>query len=209
MDGIASSRILWFAGVALLVIVGLIWLPGSFDLSEFKTLDLAPLLGLMLFLALIAERALEVLLTTWRAPKADAKDRAINMKREQIKNLKTQSPLDQNAIDNAETEMNKLVDDREKDRMKTRNIALGLGLLLGILISAAGFRALHELVANVPTEGTAQSYAFNFVDIILTGCLIAGGSDGIHKISELYTSVMNLNTKKAREANPSGGSVSP
>ena len=208
MNKIACSRILWIAIAGLLAITASKWLPGSFDLSEFKTLDLAPLLGLMLFLALIAERALEVLLTTWRAPEADAKDRAINMKREKIKTLKTQNLHDQNAIDNAETEMNKLVDDRENYRMKTRNIALGLGLLLGILISAAGFRALHELVANVPMEGTAQSYAFNFVDIILTGCLIAGGSDGIHKISELYTSFMSSNTKKVREANPSGGSAS-
>lgn len=209
MSRTENSRILWIAVVGLLVITGLIWLPESLDLSEFKTQDLLPLLGLLFLLALFAERALEVLLTTWRGPEADEKDRDIELKRKKINDLGSQSRLDRAAMANAEADLKTLVDDREKYRMMTRNLALWLGLLIGIFISVVGFRVLHELVANAPEEGTTQAYVFSFVDIVLTGCLIAGGSDGIHKISELYNGFMGSTTKKARATNPPGGSASP
>ncbi len=101
--------------------------------------------------------------------------------------------------------MVKLVNKREKYRMRTRSLSLWLGLFIGILVSAVGIRALHKLVASLPAEGTVQAYVFNIVDIVLTGCLIAGGSDGIHKISELYNSFIGSTTKIAEERGKKAG----
>ena len=86
---------------------------------------------------------------------------------------------------------------REEYRMQTRSAALWLGLLIGLLVSAVGVRVLHELVVS-ELQGTQALY-FTAVDILLTGCLISGGSDVLHKIAERYNNFMALSEKKTAE----------
>ncbi len=40
---------------------------------------------------------------------------------------------------------------------------------------------------------------FNFLDVFLTGGLIAGGSDGVHKLIEVYRSFTEASTIKVKK----------
>ncbi len=204
MSKITNSGILWIVIAGLLIITTPIWAHESLDLGEFKTSKLFPLLSSLLLIALFVERTLEVFLTTWRGPVAAGKDRDIELKNKEISNMESQVPKETDEIDGARDELKEFVKGREEYRMQTRSLSLGLGLFAGVLVSAVGIRALRELVASVPAEGL-QAIFFNFVDIVLTGCLIAGGSDGIHKISELYNSFIGSTTKIADERGKKAG----
>ena len=59
---------------------------------------------------------------------------------------------------------------------------------MGLLISAVGIRTLESMVdRNALTEiSRLQSLVFRLVDVLLTGGVIAGGSEGIHKIANIY-----------------------
>lgn len=78
---------------------------------------------------------------------------------------------------------------RSAYKATTRKIALWTALVFGLLISGVGVRSLDSLVQ--PVQGSVysgiQSLVFRCLDVLLTGGLIAGGSDGIHKITQLFS----------------------
>ena len=86
--------------------------------------------------------------------------------------------------------------DRAEYKSQTRKIALWVALFIGLVISGVGIRALETLIVVV-TEFTPpdkqppfyyeQIRIFRVLDTILTGGLIAGGSDGIHKLTVVFT----------------------
>jgi hypothetical protein len=107
------------------------------------------------------------------------------------------------AVQSIPAETTKLTDALEKElahlkeneqarsayKATTRKIALWTALVFGLLISGVGVRSLDTLVQ--PVQGSLysgiQSLVFRCLDVLLTGGLIAGGSDGIHKITQLFT----------------------
>ncbi len=95
----------------------------------------------------------------------------------------------------------------EKERLKktiykahTQRLALWAGLVVGILVSAVGFRALESMVdpASICNHSQFQCMSFHAVDVFLTGCLIAGGSDGIHQFMQVYSNFMEQTAKRAK-----------
>ena len=74
-------------------------------------------------------------------------------------------------------------------KSQTRKFAMWTALLVGWLISGVGVRSLDALVQ--PVQGAlysgVQSLLLHVLDVFLTGGLIAGGSDGIHKITQLFS----------------------
>ena len=79
---------------------------------------------------------------------------------------------------------------------KSRFIAQWFGLGLGMFVSLVGIRVLGNIVDINSLTGKHRS-AFVVVDIILTGAVLAGGSEAINKIMKIYNSVMNSTAKKA------------
>ncbi len=197
MQKILVSRYLWFAIILLFLISAYFWAPEPLDLKTIGVSELLPFLGTLLLIALFAERTLEVFLTTWRGPIASIKDQEIESKDNEIVDLKSMKPQDKKAITRSQKELNVLKKDREEYRMGTRRWALWAGLLIGLVISSFGIRALNELIIDQP-EGL-QEVLFKILDIVLTGCIIAGGSDGIHKIAEVYLSFMGTTSKLAHD----------
>ena len=65
-------------------------------------------------------------------------------------------------------------------------LAMLAGLVLGVVISALGFRVLQTLIDTKSLTDGLQLWVFDFVDIFLTVAVLAGGSDGIHKLAEVY-----------------------
>ena len=91
--------------------------------------------------------------------------------------------------DELDEEMAKLSENKQKRsqyKSQTRKIALWTALFFSLLISAAGVRSLDGLVQSTGLN-SIQQIVFRCLDTLLTGGLIAGGSDGIHKVTQVFT----------------------
>jgi len=144
----------------------------------FGVFDIAAalkILTILFVISLFQERALDVFLTIIRAPDSDE----MNRKLQKLKN-EPESP-----------ERDKVIEELEKKlsnyKIATRNLAMKLGYLFGFIIAMIGIRSLEPMInldhfANI---SSIQQSAFRVVDVFITGGLLAGGSDGIHKIIEI------------------------
>lgn len=88
-------------------------------------------------------------------------------------------------------------------KARTRRVAFAGAVLLCLTISAMGVRALEQLVdPPVLARFTdSQFRVFRTVDVALTGLLLAGGADGLHKIVSLFLNQVDklkAQTKGAR-----------
>ncbi|NJK36333.1 MAG: hypothetical protein HC825_05750 [Oscillatoriales cyanobacterium RM1_1_9] len=86
---------------------------------------------------------------------------------------------------------------RREYKSQTRKVALWTALFVGVLLSGVGIRALETLVVlkdfpngDQPIFYNQQMGIFRVLDTILTGGLIAGGSEGIHKITQVFTTFL-------------------
>ena len=80
----------------------------------------------------------------------------------------------------------------EAFKNETRQITMGMSLVGGIVVSAAGFRVL----AAAPPSGF-QGAAFGVLDVIVTGGLIAGGSKGLHVLTQAVGDVLEETSKRS------------
>lgn len=94
-------------------------------------------------------------------------------------------------------------DINEKERQKTayksdtRTIALWTSLLFGLLMSAIGIRSIEPLVV-IDLDNPIQVIIFRCLDALLTGGLIAGGSEGIHKLIKVFIDFMEATSKQIK-----------
>jgi hypothetical protein len=72
----------------------------------------------------------------------------------------------------------------ENYRYATKKYTLWVSFIIGLSVSAAGIRTLGSLVEHVPSLIGEQKLIFQFLDILITAGLLAGGSEGIHHIME-------------------------
>jgi hypothetical protein len=79
----------------------------------------------------------------------------------------------------------------------TRIIALWTSLLFGLLMSAIGIRSIEPLVF-IDSNNLIQVVIFRCLDALLTGGLIAGGSEGIHKIIQVFINFMEATSKQIK-----------
>ena len=96
------------------------------------------------------------------------------------------------------------IDDlNEKERQRTayksdtRIIALWTSLLFGLLMSAIGIRSIEPLVV-IDLDNPIQVVLFRCLDALLTGGLIAGGSEGIHKLIKVFIDFMEATSKQIK-----------
>jgi len=157
--------------------------------------------------ALFIERAVEVVVMAFRDQGADlldeAETRATGLYDNETKaaatltgsNTASQADKD-TAIKAAEAAQRTLAATREQKviyRAETKEIALSVGFVLGILVSLAGVRALRGLLA----DNANPTQLFSVVDIVVTGAMLAGGSEGVHRIANVFTSTMdNLSARQ-------------
>lgn len=167
-----------------------------FTVAEFLA-DFAPLLLVALFI----ERALEVFLTAWRAEEADRLDTA-------LAHAKARA-----AAAAAAAEAREAVEQREQDlkayKAATRRLALSAGIALGVVVAAIGVRGLEIFVdpaelGELGRTAPLQAAIFRTADAVLTGALLGGGADGIHKLVSVFTDFLDLTRK--RQAAAAGGS---
>jgi len=198
-----NKKIFVVLGVLFLLCLSLpLWL--NFKPIPFKKdLDLNLFLnhlGVLLILSLFIERCLDIFLTTWRAQDSEN----IDVQIDEINNKITKQEEPEEDLENWLVTLKKK---KIKYRARTRNIALWSGFILGILISSAGVRTFpkfFDLSILKSIQGNTANIQLKFlviIDVFITGGLLAGGSDGIHKIMDFLrnffeTSSYNVKTRK-------------
>ncbi len=72
---------------------------------------------------------------------------------------------------------------------ETQNVALVFGVALGVVLSVLGVRVLEQLVQVDVLAGAPawQQSGFRMFDVVVTGGLIGGGADGMHKLVSVFT----------------------
>ncbi len=93
-------------------------------------------------------------------------------------------------------------------RSETQNVTLVFGVALGLVLSVLGIRVLEQLVpADMVASAAAwQRSGFRMFDVVVTGGLIGGGADGIHKLASVFTTkfdqLANANRMAERRKEP-------
>lgn len=174
-----------FAVVGVLAVMAIGVNFSALKLSQEGLTLFGQILGTLLMLSGVLERALDVLLSISRAEDSEKLRAAVDEKQRIVDDAQKQNtPVPRDMIDALE----KAKAVRAKFRAKTMRLAMAGGLVVGVIVSAIGFRALQTLIdtTSLGELGRIQRSAFDFVDIVLTGAVLAGGSDGIHKLIEVY-----------------------
>jgi hypothetical protein len=137
--------------------------------------------------SLFVERAIEVFLTVWRGRESDALALEVKQKKQSL-TVKGADISGYNGLQQALSQY----------KGTTRDIAFTSSFVLGILISLAGVRALALFVdpASLDDLSSYQVAWFTVLDIFITGALIGGGSDGIHKIVTMFTTFMDATKER-------------
>ncbi len=99
-------------------------------------------------------------------------------------------------LENFKQQLEQAEDDLEKYKEETKAVVSRLSLLAGILISLAGVRILQSF-ANISLEGKQLSL-LNTIDVLLTGGLLAGGSEGVYRLTKVYEDVTDVNKKVSK-----------
>lgn len=155
------------------------------------------LVGVLFFVTLLQERALEVLISTVRGTKTRARELIIAKLEKDIANYEeerdgkgqlkqwTENLHDENIL-------------RDEYRSGTMKFAFSASMALGILISAVGIRILAQMFQWTLLNEAQQSW-FMFTDVLITGALIAGGSAGIHKITKVLSNFLESQAEIAKK----------
>lgn len=187
---------------AIVIVVGICILksvvPEALPLKDLSAQAFTGLIAWLVAVALFVERAVEVVVMVFRDYGADllqaTEDSATAANTSANKALAA-SPTDA-GLKSVADKTRTALDDAHRDnviyRAKTKEIALSVGFVFGAMVSVAGVRSLHGLLI----DGTTTNGWFNFVDIIVTSAMLAGGSEGIHRIANAFTSFMdNLSSR--------------
>ncbi len=171
--------------VAIACIVGLtLWFRITLvPFAAFSAADFVQLMMPLLLLSLFIERSTEVFLTAARSEGAALIATEIKRLRELQKNEAPQA-------------MSQLTTKQEEEvtyKAKTQRIAFLINFLLGTIVSALGVRAISMFVDPAALNGlpTLHARLFAAFDVMVTGTLLGGGADGLHKLVTLFTTWMD------------------
>lgn len=178
----------WVAAGVALVILAFVW-GQSYGNQPLKYVpdalqNLANTFAPLIAIALFIERAVEVLVSTWRD--AGAQDL--------LHAATTAAGLDAAQAQRAQAIY----------KTRTRVFAFILSFTLSAITAMAGVRALAPLVSNAPRDGV-----FYALDVVMTALLLAGGADGLHQIVTTFTQFMDSTKAKMVPAQPTPPATPP
>lgn len=168
--------------------------PVSLAFTPNAQANLPLLFSSMLLISMFIERAIEIFLSAWRSQQADILDTEIAGLERQIKLKKDQA----DQLDPLLNSLQAKKRERIEYRIESRAVAQWIGLLIGVLVSLVGVRILANVIV-LPESGlpAGQHALFVVVDVLLTGAVLAGGSDAFNKIMKLYSSAMDTAAQNA------------
>ncbi len=179
--------------IVLLAALGLVafklTVPAAIALKTFEPQAVLGLLTWLFTVALFVERAVEVIVMILRDAGADGLQARVDVAQAQIEaaqKLDPAAPITSQALAEAAAALGAY-------RATTKEIALFVGFVLGILVALAGVRALGGIVAAPVADPL-----FTAVDALITGALLAGGSEGIHQMMNVFSNFMTSLAAKAK-----------
>lgn len=188
-------RLRWAAVIAALLVV-LIGSIAAFQPLSFKNPSSQQILGLLttlLLIALFIERGLEFFVELWRGANKSYKEHMIEQCKKRLALLQTQDGK-KNTMEDEREKLRNLEHDLQLYKAITTRIALWTSFLVGLVVSTVGVRSLTGLFES-SNLAKGQVPLFYGIDIVLTACLISGGSEGIHKIMRVYNHFMDQSAK--------------
>jgi len=179
----------WFAIVGLLALGFIATKWPALQFSKLQAGDFASRLGILVVLATLIERTVEVFLTIWRSEES--------YKREaEVKRLISAGvPSTDPALVAAQNLL-------QEYKSQTLRCALPLSFSFGFLMACFGVRILSQFVI-LPAVGSpdmpakCQLFWFHFSDIVFTATMLAGGADPIHKLMDVFRKFMEASAAKA------------
>jgi hypothetical protein len=177
-----------FLALDLVAIAGVaITNPGLVRFWPFTSGEFLQLITPLFLVSLFIERALEVLLTPWRAEGSERLQGDLRAA------SKADGPL------KAATAQ-KLI----AHRSTTQRIAFAGGVTLGVVFAALGIRALGLFVdpAVFKALPAVQKKLFTVADVLLTGAVLGGGSDGLHKLISVFTTFLDTTAARTKARAP-------
>ena len=138
----------------------------------------------MFTVTFFVERSTEVVLSGMRSRGADSLDAAITIQKNRIATAANETEK-QKLIVKLET----IKIERTTYRSQSRRLAIFIGVAWGLVVAFAGVRALGTLTDTAGLVEPQVKY-FRWIDIFLTGVMLAGGSDQFNKFSKAFASVM-------------------
>lgn len=147
------------------------------------------LIGWLTAVALFVERAVEVVVCFTRDQEADL----IQEKIDAATAANAVLPTDQ-----TKAALAAAVHAQTVYTANTKEFALTVSFAFSLLVSLAGIRALHGLIP----DGVATGRTFTLADIAITACLLAGGSEGVHRLANVYTSFADNASSQLDAKNP-------
>ncbi|MDH3973142.1 MAG: hypothetical protein OEV42_02575 [Deltaproteobacteria bacterium] len=192
-----------------ILIIAYVLRPCVLGFKAADQINLPTMFGSLILIALFVERSIEMFLSVWRSQGADNLDRMIEKSRRDVE-LK-QKELEKlpdnvsnskgeeanNNLSAARESLDNVEDKRVAYRVDSRFIALWAGLLIGIFVSLVGVRVLGNIV-EFKCEKDFQEGLFTVVDILLTGSMLAGGSESINRLMKVYNNVMSATSERAK-----------
>jgi hypothetical protein len=161
-----------FASVVLVIALN----PRQVRFWPFTVGEFVQLITPLFLVALFIERALEVFITSWRAP--ESKSLELAAAADSTKELQ-----------------------HSGYKSRTQRIAFIAGTTIGVLVSALGIRALGLFVDPVifDTLPSVQQTLFTIADVLLTGAILGGGADALHKLVLVFTNFMSSTSELAKK----------
>lgn len=172
------------AGLALVLVVVALALARILSPDYIRLLDVdansaLKIIGSLFIVTAFVERAVQVILGIWVEPgKLEIKSKISAAK------AKRAGDATPDADEIAQTQA------LATYRAATGKLAFTLALFMGVAVSWIGVRSLRTLIDPVSHDeiGTdMQRHVFTLVDVVVTGALIAGGSNGMHELMQTIT----------------------
>jgi hypothetical protein len=215
------ATVFWGTLAGIILLVTATTRPIGLTFVDNLSAKVPNILGSLLLVSLFIERAIEVFVSVWRDPEADLLERELNnsrvlqMKRKhEIAELlvalaESATPALKPAIETDLTARRReLAQAEEKEasleerlvpyKARTRQVSAWMGLALGVLIAAVGFRFFHQIV-DVSRLGSYTSHEgwFILVDVLLTGTILAGGAKAVHCVFAVFDTFMESTRERA------------
>ncbi len=162
--------------------------------SDLDFTDVPRLLGFLILISLFVERTIEFILSLWRSAEADRMDRQIEKLNKDIIQAGDDIENEKIKLQQLDRELKEAEDERSEYRSVSRLAALWTGMVIGVIVALTGVRILGSIF-EVTCISEIHKSLFIMVDILLTGCVLAGGSEAINKIMKVYNSFMTKAVK--------------
>ncbi|MDR3458532.1 MAG: hypothetical protein P4N60_13865 [Verrucomicrobiae bacterium] len=163
------------------------------DPVVFKPMGRDSVLGTLTWLfvvALFIERAVEVIVSTCRDADADVLEHNVTTAQAKIDAQTKVTPGSVPYLDPLHGAQKEML----KYRSETKQFAMCVSFILSIFVALAGVRTFGSIVETYP----AGNWLFSAADIIVTGAVLAGGTDAIHQMMNVVMNFLNQAADKAK-----------